>query len=136
MWEPGADLILSNLQRGGNDLCVCACAHMPVHCTATVAQRVSQKHLFFVKATVCKITHFGSTSVRARIQTAQIMLPKAFSTEKTWLGESKLSSQSLLTKEFPHIIPQSEVNIREQGFGSHNPLIWFSHPLFLWSRHC
>lgn len=113
-------------------ICVC----VPVHCTSTVPLRISQKHLFFVKATLCKITHFGSTSVRAGIQTAQIMLPEVFSTEKTWLGESKLSLQSLFTKEFCHIIPQSEVNIRELGFGSHKPLICFSHPLLLWPSHC
>lgn len=67
-WEPGADLVLSNLQRR-KIISVFVCMHR--HTCLGIAKIANNKnYLFFVKATAHKRKHFGSTSVRARIQTA------------------------------------------------------------------
>lgn len=53
---------------------------------------------------------------------------RSFPQKKTWLGESKLSSQSLFTKELSHIISQPEINVTVQGRGSYTSgslVLWF-----------
>lgn len=72
--------------------------------------------------------HLNANLHSLDVQTAKIML-RSFPQKKTWLGESKLSSQSLFTKELSHIISQPEINITEQGRGSHTSAVWFSSPL-------
>lgn len=101
-------------------LCVCGCtarAQFPRELVKTTYSLRKQLHAEL------------HTSVRARMQVAHIMLPREFSTEKTWLRESKLSAQALFTKKSHNSNHRKMLGSRILEITT--PSIWFSHPLLL-----